>query len=129
MAHSATATVVRVALFLLLASACSRHPTQAAAGATPAASPAASIPPAQSYRHDIVPIEMRNVRLHLEEGIVLDITRLRGEMVSRAKGSAPVFDDQRSYVIDIAEARVRIGASSLTTLMNRHTFGYEGAPI
>ena len=128
MAHSATAVVVRVALFLQLASACSRHPAQAVASATPAASPAASAPPS-SYRHDVVPIEMRNVRLHLEEGIVLDVTRLRGEMVSRAKGRAPVFDDQRSYVLDIADARVRIDAGSLTTLMNRHTFGYDGAPI
>ena len=72
---------------------------------------------------------MRNVHLHLEEGIVLDITRLRGEMISRTKGRAPVFDDQRSYVLDIADARVRIDASGLTTLMNRHTFGYDGAPI
>ena len=33
------------------------------------------------------------------------------------------------YVLDIADARVRIDAASLTTLMNRHTFGYDGAPI
>lgn len=129
MAHSAATMVVRVALFLLLASGCNRHPAQPAAGATPDASPAAPVPPAQAYRHDVVPIEMRNVHLHLEDGIVLDITRLRGEMISRTKGRAPVFDDQRSYVLDIADARVRIDGPSLTTLMNRHTFGYDGAPI
>ena len=129
MAHSAVFT--RVALFLLSSFmwSCNRQPTHEVAAAAPETPAAASVPAPDSYRHDVVPIEMRNVHLHLEEGIVLDITRLRGEMISRTKGRAPVFDDQRSYVLDIADARVRIDASGLTTLMNRHTFGYDGAPI
>ena len=38
---------------------------------------------------------MKNVRLHMDEGIVLDISRLRGEMVPVKAGQAPVFDDPR----------------------------------
>jgi hypothetical protein len=30
-----------------------------------------------------VQLEMKNVRLHVDEGIVLDVTKLRGTMVSR----------------------------------------------
>ena len=44
-----------------------------------------------------VQLEMRNVRLRVDEGIILDISRLRGVMVSRSRGTSPVFDDQRSY--------------------------------
>ena len=44
-------------------------------GRAPDTPAAASVPAKDSYRHDVVQIEMRNVRLHLEEGIVLDVTR------------------------------------------------------
>ena len=43
-----------------------------------------------------VHIQMMNVRLHADEGVVLDVEHLDGLMVSRSR-AAPVFDDQRSY--------------------------------
>jgi hypothetical protein len=76
-----------------------------------------------------VQIEMRNVRLHVLPDVVLEITRLRGEMVSKTQGSPPVFDDQRSYVLHLAFAEMSLDMASLTNLMNRQVFAYEGAPI
>ena len=52
---------------------------------------------------------MRNVRLHVDEGIVLNVDKLRGVMVSRSAGAAPVFDDQRSYVLHL-QARLPMAA-------------------
>src|SRR5512144_810076 len=51
-----------------------------------------------------VQIEMRNVRFHVMDGVTLDIRSLRGHMQSRVEGRPPVFDDQNSYVLQVAVA-------------------------
>jgi hypothetical protein len=76
-----------------------------------------------------VQLEMKNVRLHVDDGIVLDVARLRGVMVSRADGNHPVFDDQRSYVLHLFSGDMSMDMASLQNLMNRHVFAYQGAPL
>lgn len=76
-----------------------------------------------------VQIQMRTVRLHVDDGIVLDINRLRGVMLSRTAGKPPVFDDQRSYVLNISSADMSMDMASLSSLMNAHVFAYDGAPL
>ncbi len=76
-----------------------------------------------------VQIEMKNVRLHPADGIVLDIASLRGTMVSRKTGSPPVFDDQQSYVLRLRRAQVAMDMVSLQNLLNQQVFAYEGAPV
>lgn len=76
-----------------------------------------------------VQIEMKNVRLHVAEGIVLKVRNLRGEMVSKVPTIGPVFDDQRSFVIRMFSADVTMDMASLTNLMNNHAFAWEDAPI
>jgi hypothetical protein len=76
-----------------------------------------------------VQLEMRNVRLHVDEGIILDISRLHGVMVSRSRGMPPVFDDQRSYVLHLRSADMSMTMTSLQNLMNRHVFSYQGSPL
>jgi hypothetical protein len=75
-----------------------------------------------------VQIEMKNVRLHVADGIVLDVDRLRGTMISRSE-NPPVFDDQQSYVLDVATGSVSMDMTSLQNLMNRYAFAYDGAPL
>ena len=72
---------------------------------------------------------MRNVRLHLDEGIVLAISRLRGVMVSRSAGTPPVFDDSNSYVLRLQTATMSMDVASLQNLMNRYVFAYQGSPL
>ena len=87
-----------------------------------------------SFNHELgskpldVQLEMRNVRLHLDDGIVLSISRLRGIMVSRSAG-APVFDDPRSYVLRLQTANMSMDMASLQNLMNRYVFAYQGSPL
>jgi len=71
---------------------------------------------------------MKNVRLHLDDGIALDVRSLRGEMVSRTD-EPPTFDDQRSYIMRLSHAELSIDMTSLASLMNDHIFAYEGAPM
>lgn len=75
-----------------------------------------------------VQIEMKNVRLHVDDGIVLNVRSLRGEMVSNGQ-EPPVFDDPRSYVMHVFTGDLGMDMTSLTTLMNRHVFAYEGSPL
>lgn len=118
-----------VVVLIATAVACARERARTSSDATtvsPAEAPAS--PPAPSTRPP-VRIEMKNVRLHVADGIVLDIAYLRGEMVSRTPGQPPVFDDQRSYVLRVQSADAAMDMSSLTNLMNEHIFHYEGAPL
>jgi hypothetical protein len=76
-----------------------------------------------------VQLEMQNVRLHVDDGIVLDISRLRGVMISRQPGRPPLFDDQSSYTLHLQSAEMSMNVTSLQNLLNRHVFAYQGAPL
>jgi hypothetical protein len=64
-------------------------------------------------------IEMRNVALHVAEGVVLDVKSLDGEFVSRRKGNPPVFDDPESYTMRIRAADLAMDPASLTNLLQQ----------
>lgn len=76
-----------------------------------------------------VQIEMRNVRLHSDERIVLDVRRLRGTMISQTAAGFPIFDDPTSYVIEVAGAEIAIDIASLQNLMNGYVLTGEKAPL
>ena len=73
-------------------------------------------------------IEMRNVSLHLADGIVLDITALNGEFVSRSAAEPPIFDDPRSYTLRMKAGDVSMDAASLTTLL-KQTLSRNPSPL
>lgn len=75
-----------------------------------------------------VQIELKNVRLHIDDGIILNVRSLRGEMVTKGQ-DPPVFDDPRSYVMSVFTGDMGMDMASLTNLMNRHIFAYEGSPL
>lgn len=113
---------------------CKKEPRPPVGAVSPApvnpASPSVPAPREHGPRKPAdVQIEMRTVRLHVDDGIVLDINRLRGVMVSRTAGKPPVFDDQRSYVMNISSADMSMDMASLSSLMNAHIFAYDGAPL
>jgi hypothetical protein len=123
---AATASVV----FAFGVAACSGRETATTAAAAPQApvvsaeretSPQPGRPP--------VHIEMRNVRLRVDDGIALDVGQLAGLMISRSADRPPIFDDQRSYVLQLESATISMDMASLEALLNRHVFAYEGAPL
>lgn len=72
--------------------------------------------------------EFRNVDFRFDEDLVLEVRSLRGEM--RGKEDGPVtFDDPSSFVMVLSDAETAMTAESMTALMQRYVFGYEGAPI
>jgi hypothetical protein len=75
-----------------------------------------------------VQIEMRNVHLHIADGVILDVSRLRGEMISRSNGP-PIFDDGESYVLAVDEGRMTLDMASLTRLLNDRVLAAANAPL
>ena len=128
------ASALGIVVAAALTGACRREAAQQTSSASTApvasAGPAAGAPnesrtPAPSRSQRTVQMQMRNVSLRAEEGVTLQIDRLRGEMITRS-GEAPVFDDQSSYTLQIITAVVSIDMASLQTLIRRHASGGNG---
>jgi hypothetical protein len=64
-------------------------------------------------------VEMRNVRLHLADDVVLAVRSLDGEFISHARGVPPVFDDPRSYTLRLRAADMSMDGASLSALVAR----------
>jgi hypothetical protein len=77
---------------------------------------------------DQVAARMRNVVFHVGRGVELRVDELSGHLVSTTS-SPPVFDDVRSYRIDIDTARVAMTPQSLSNLLNNHVFADSNARI
>lgn len=74
-------------------------------------------------------MEMRNVKLHLDERATLRVRRLRGEMVSAVPGQPAVLDDRGSYSIRVTGGTVGLTGEDLSTVLNTFVFAYPGAPL
>ena len=69
------------------------------------------------------------VNLHVVDNVVLEISRLRGALVTTRPGEPPFFDDAKSFTVDVEQADVAMSGASLTTLLNEYVFAYDGAPL
>ncbi len=74
-----------------------------------------------------VGIEMRNVRLHVASDAILEIRWLKGRLRSLS-AHPPVFDDQKSFAMEVDDGEMAIDGPSLTALVNR-AFDYKGAAL
>jgi hypothetical protein len=64
-------------------------------------------------------IEMRNVSLHVAEGVVLEVRSLDGEFISHSRVDPPVFDDPKSYTLRLRTADLGMDGASLTNLLQQ----------
>jgi hypothetical protein len=60
---------------------------------------------------------MRNVALHVSEGVVLEVRSLDGEFLSHSPVDPPIFDDPRSYTLRLRAADLAMDGASLTALL------------
>ena len=72
---------------------------------------------------------MKNVHLHADDGIILDVAYLRGQMISRTAGQPPVFDDPTSYVLRVGAGDVSMDLASLENLLNQRIFAGPNSPL
>ena len=74
-------------------------------------------------------VEMRNVRLHVADGVVLAVRNLSGEFVANTRGRPPIFDDPQSYTLRIRSADLSMDGESLTNLLRQQAFNSSASPI
>jgi len=77
----------------------------------------------------VVETEMRHVDFHIDSGVVLHIERLRGTLYATDTGKPATLDDKSSFALSLHSAEIAINVQSLAVLLNRHVFGYQGAPL
>lgn len=76
-----------------------------------------------------VEVEMRNVDLRVAPDVVLQIRRMRGQMIALEENVPVTFDDKRSFVTRIESGEIAVSADTLANLMNHYVFSYDGAPL
>jgi hypothetical protein len=84
---------------------------------------------ATDARREIVEIQARRVNLRLENGIVVEISFLRGSMEPVDAGKPVSFDDPKSFQVRASFARIGMSTQALANVMNRYAFAYEGSPL
>ena len=117
--------VLRLAALLALICGCSpRGDAQAP--------PKQELPAALAHASEATPgpveAEMRHVLYHVDDKVVLQIDYLRGALLPTTK-APPWFDDPTSFRIAIDSGEVEISPASLTALLNRYVFNYDGTPL
>jgi hypothetical protein len=53
-----------------------------------------------------VAAEMRNVMYHFTDEVGVHIVRLQGTLVPQKEGSLPIFDDPKSFTLDLRSAEI-----------------------
>jgi hypothetical protein len=94
----------------------------------PEVNPLPSVRSAQVPVDTITSVQMQNVDFYVDPEIPLRISKLRGKMRSR-NGGTVMFDDKRSFVIEVESAEAGLTGPALSTLLNKYVFNYRGSPI
>src|SRR5262245_19346124 len=102
---------------------------QAQAPAAEAQRPPAALLKAERIPPGPVEAEMQNVLYHVDDRVVLRISHLRGALLPTKEDAPPWFDDPRSFSLAIDSGEVAIDPASLSALLNRYVFNYDGSPI
>jgi hypothetical protein len=116
---------LRIAALFLLACGCSRQGDSQAP-------PRKELPPALARAAESKPgpveAEMRHVLYRVDDRVALQIDFLRGALVPTTK-APPWFDDPSTFSIAVDSGEVEISPASLTALLNRYVFNYQGTPL
>ena len=85
--------------------------------------------PAANNEKAGVKVQMRNVMYHFSDSVTVHIITLNGEVVPVGNNKFPIFDDTKSFNIEISSAKIAISTSSLANVLNSYVFARPGAPL
>jgi len=77
---------------------------------------------------NVVRTAMKNVDFHLTDTIIVHIASLEGKLAPEG-GGIPVFDDKKSFHLDVDSARIQVGVQALSNDLNDYVFAKPDAPI
>lgn len=87
---------------------------------------------AQSRPHaapQTVTVTMRNIVYHYTGRVAVHILELSGWLTPAGEHAFPIFDDNRSFVLHIAAARMSITTEAMSNILNDHVFSAPDAPL
>jgi hypothetical protein len=76
-----------------------------------------------------VQTQMRNVRYHFSDTVVVEIRSLNGELVPLGNNELPIFDDKNSFSLRISTAEIAIDSSNLANVLNSYVFARTHSPL
>ena len=85
--------------------------------------------PAVGDQKASVKVQMRNVMYHFSDSVVVHIETLNGEVVPTGENKFPVFDDKKSFNIEISSGEIAIDTVSLANVLNSYVFASPTAPL
>jgi hypothetical protein len=80
-------------------------------------------------KENTVKVQMRNIRYHFTDQVIVYISTLRGELVPIGENEFPIFDDRNSFRLRISGGEIAISAVYLGNVLNSYVFNREGAPL
>jgi hypothetical protein len=72
---------------------------------------------------------MKNVDVHPDDFLVYRIRSVRGTLSRTNRSTPPVFDDKRSFILNIDSAVIGVNMDTLAHMMNNYAFAYSGSPL
>lgn len=76
-----------------------------------------------------VKVQMHNVIYHFSDSVVVHIVTLNGDVVPTGENKLPVFDDKKSFDIEISSGEIAINTESLANVLNSYVFASPTAPL
>jgi hypothetical protein len=66
---------------------------------------------------------------HFTDNVTVQILQLRGSLVPVRQDSLPIFDDSRSFNLEISSADINMTTDSLANVLNQYVFAASDAPL
>ncbi len=72
---------------------------------------------------------MHNVMYHFTDNVAVHLINVGGAIVPTTPGQTPVFDDRKSFTLQIAAAEIAMDPQSLANVLNSNVFAGKDAPL
>ena len=82
-----------------------------------------------SANNGAVQVQMHNVMYHYTDNVVVHLRDVAGALVPTTAGQMPIFDDKKSFTLQITAAEIAIDPQSLANVLNSNAFSGNDAPL
>lgn len=82
-----------------------------------------------STNNGAVQTQMHNVMYHYADNVVVHLRDVIGSLVPTTAGQMPIFDDKKSFTLQITAAEIAIDPQSLANVLNANVFSGKDAPL
>src|SRR5438270_1860408 len=76
-----------------------------------------------------VQVRMRNIRYHYTDRVAVHIIELQGSLTPLAPAKFPIFDDSRSFALNLDSAQISISTDVLANVLNQYVFAAPDAAL